>query len=149
MNASKLKEIARRTETSQRIINFIANRRRNTVYTAFSGLRADIKKADGKPIDQAGLELTFKELETMGVGKLIRTGRGTAKGFLWVQPIRDIGPALKMAETPVAPVTVEPKEVGAVGATAGKSRVTVVLIRKNQPPITVERDEFDIKDLFN
>lgn len=150
MNASKLNEIARRTETSHRIIAFFAKRRRNTVYTAFAGLRSDLKKeGGGRPVDRAAMELTFKELEAVGAGKVIRTGGGTAKGFLWVQPVREIGIAMMKAEEAPAEVKPENGSKGPVGATLARTNATVVVIRKGHPTVTIERDEDDLKGLLN
>lgn len=113
MNAKKLKELAEKNETAKRILSMVGDRRRNTVYTAFSGLRADLKKRDKKEVDRKDFDSTFQALEKAGAGKVQCSPNGVCQGFHWSVPIREVGQALK--GTPDAPrekeVKAKPKTI--------------------------------------
>lgn len=141
----KLMGVSSKNETAERILKMVAERRRNTIYTAFSGLRADLKKRDGKAVDRKEFDETFKELAAIGAGKLDCSKRGVCLGFHWTVPIREIGELLKnegAAQDVVASI-----EVKAAETTEKKTHqtATVVIIRRNQSPQVIKTDEKHLK----
>jgi hypothetical protein len=134
MNAKKLNDLSSKNDTAARILKTVVSRLRNTKYTAFSGLRADLKKRDGAPVDRKDFDGTFTALEKIGAGKLQKTARGTCIGFTWAIPVRDLGVMLSQALP--QPISIEenpnPRAAG---------KVTLVIIRRGQAPQTIEADE--------
>lgn len=150
MNAKKLKELANMTETSKRVLEFISERQRNTVYTAFSGLRADLKKHDGKEVDRKDFNSTFEALEKIGVGKLDCTETGTCIGFHWSIPIREVGLIFKsdVVVKQVKPKTLlrrrrdEPVDViRSLKPKIYKPSATIIVLRKGIGTDTFETNE--------
>lgn len=151
MNPKKLKALSEKNETAGRVLSMIADRQRNTMFTAFSGLRADLKKRDGKEVDRKDFDATFKELEKIGAGTLKCSEKGTCYGFTWEVPIRDVGAAIKggslvEGKTPIVPTVPYQSSDASV-----KRPATVVILRKGKGAETFETDEAHavqvIKDL--
>ena len=140
MNNKKLIEVSKMNETAANILSFLSERRRNTVYTAFSGLRADMKKKFGKAVNRKEFDETFKQLQTIGAGGLECSKRGVCKGFNWSIPVRNVASLLKSEEKPAA------EEVKAA-APSEKSKVTLVIIRRNRAPETIESNEAQLAQL--
>lgn len=148
MNNKQLMGVSNKSETAGRILKMVADRRRNTVFTAFSGLRADLKKRDGKPVDRKEFDETFTELESIGAGKLERSKRGIFLGFTWSIPLRQLGTLLKNKDEVGKPVAAPKQDVAEphTAAQAGMRRkVTLVIIRRNQAPETIQTDEAHLK----
>lgn len=149
MNTQKLKTVAKKNETAERIMAMVVGRQRNTVYTAFSGLRADLKKKDGKEINRVEFDAIFKELSQLGIGKVDITPRGVYKGFMWSVPIRELGQILKAPETStevnLAVAATPIKE--AAHSNGSSKKVTLVIIRKNRKPETIESNEEQVAQL--
>lgn len=141
MNGKELTKIVKMSQTAADIIQFMADRKRNTVYTSFAGLRADLKKKLGHAVDAAQLDAVFKELEKMGAGKLeYSPKRNVCLGFFWTTPVREIGEAVK---TNV--VTDVPKEQAPT--VERRKGFTVVLVRHNGQAQTVNMTEQQLMDL--
>jgi len=144
MNTKRLKNLMGKNETTDNVLNFIADRQRNTVYTAFSGLRADVKKKHGKEVNRVQFDSTFEELEAIGAGKVDKSPRGVYKGFTWSIPIRTIASVLR--SEPVAVEAAKPSVKDAVVSTEPK-KVTLVIIRRNRKPETIETNEDQIAQI--
>lgn len=148
MNNKQLMTVSAKTETSGRILRMVAERQRNTVYTAFSGLRADLKKRDGIAVERADFDATFEELEKIGAGQVDRSKRGVFLGFTWSIPLRQLGTMLKNKDEVGQPTVIraESKKTQAV-ETPARRKVTVVIIRRNQKPETIQTDEAHLQGL--
>lgn len=156
MKNEQLMAVSKKSETADRILRMVADRRRNTVYTAFSGLRADLKKRDGKPVHRKEFDQTFNDLQSIGAGKIDKSKRGTFLGFTWSIPIRQIGTLLKNKDQvgkaiDAAVVAKTNLEVAQANQEATKSdlakKVTLVILRKNREPETVQVSEDRIRSL--
>lgn len=159
MNAKKLKELAAKNETARRILSMVGDRKRNTVYTAFSGLRADLKKRDGKEVNRPDFDATFAALEKIGAGKVQASEKGVMQGFHWSVPIREVGQALKATpEAPRAKTILRPAVRADVVAAEKEEKVqpnvplvssdlpekkpaTIIILRKGHGAETFETDD--------
>lgn len=161
MNAKKLKELAAKNETAKRILSMVGDRKRNTMYTAFSGLRADLKKRDRKEVDRKDFDSTFVTLEKLGAGKVQASENGVMQGFHWSVPIREVGQALKGTPEVAKPklkTILRPKVRADVVAAekeeavqpnvpfvssddAMKQPATIIILRKGKGAETFETDE--------
>lgn len=144
MNVKKLKELAEKNETAKRILSMVGDRQRNTVYTAFSGLRADLKKRDQKEVDRSDFDSTFQALEKIGAGKLECSPKGTCLGFHWSVPIRDVAFALKNQDQVQKPKTIlraTPNVPFVSSDDAEKQPATIIILRKGKGADTYETDE--------
>lgn len=158
MNAKKLKQLAEKNDTAKRILSMVASRKRNTRFTAFSGLRADLKKRDRKEAVRKDFDSTFAELEKMGVGKVQKTEAGTFVGFHWDMPIRDLAAALNEKGEAKPKTILRPKVPASVVAAEKEEKVqpnvpyassdqsekypaTIVILRKGKCAETFETDD--------
>ena len=144
MDIKKLKTVFDENETAKRIGSFVSERKRNTVYTAFSGLRADLKKKDGKEVDRNDFDNTFRKLAEIGAGKLQCSPRGVCQGFLWQIPVREVGLVMK-GETSNLIKNEEKLQEIPKERMAGPRTVTLVVIRKGKKPKMVKADAADVE----
>lgn len=156
VNNKDLVAVSKKSATAERIIRMIGERRRNTIYTAFSGLRADLKKRDRKAVDREEFDDTFRDLESIGAGKLELSPRGVFQGFHWSIPLRELASMLKnkpsVQKAVAQAVLAKTKKAIAVEnhkaiASDLKKAVTVVILRKNQEPETVKIPEKRLREL--
>lgn len=153
MTNKELTGVSKMNETAANILSFLSERRRNTVYTAFSGLRADMKKKFGKEVNRKEFDDTFKQLATIGAGGLECSKRGVCLGFNWTMPIRQIAVILKGVQKVEAPAAKEEpkkeikKEVKAAEAPTQSKPVTLIIIRRNRAHETIETDEAHVASL--
>lgn len=151
MTNKQLKAVSGMNETAERILRMVAERQRNTVYTAFSGLRADLKKRDGKAVDRKEFDDTFKELAKIGAGKLECSKRGVCLGFYWSIPLRQLGTILKNKDEvgqPIETVVPAPQtNVVPLKKEAAEKKVTVVILRRRGEPRTIQIPENRLREL--
>lgn len=152
MDTQKLNKASQLSETAAEIMMFVAERKRNTVYTSFSGLRADLRKKYGHEVDREKFDATFKYLQDIGAGNIDQSPRGVALGFYWLVPVRQLGRLIKSSDVrskkakkqPPAGATVDPS--GQVHDRS-KRRTTIIVLSPGGEAKTYLMTEEELKEL--
>lgn len=150
MTNKDLMNVSQMNQTASEILSFVSERQRNTVYTAFSGLRADMKKKFGHEVNRKDFDDAFRELQKIGAGKLECSKRGVCLGFHWTIPIRQIGTILKNKDQvgqAVDALVVAKENQAAQKAAVKPKNVTVVILRRGGTPKTIQVSENRLREL--